>query len=64
MRSFFGFVLRGLDGLRKVLHLLLLLLIFGFVVGALRTSIPRLPAKAAGKNDDSPTITNHVGCVQ
>ena len=47
MRSFFGYVLRGLDGLRKVLHLLLLLLIFGFVVGALRTSIPRLPAKAA-----------------
>lgn len=47
MRSLFGFVLRGLDGLRKVLHLLLLLVIFGFVVGALRTSIPRLPAKAA-----------------
>ena len=47
MRSFFGYVLRGLDGLRKVLHLLLLLLILGFVVGALRTSIPRLPAKAA-----------------
>jgi protease-4 len=47
VRSFFGIVLRGLDGLRKVLHLLLLLLIFGFVVGALRTSIPSLPAKAA-----------------
>jgi len=47
VRSFFGVLLRGLDGLRKILHLLLLLLIFGFVVGALRTSIPRLPAKAA-----------------
>jgi protease-4 len=47
VRSFLGIVLRGLDGLRKVLHLLLLLLIFGFVVGALRTSIPRLPARAA-----------------
>ena len=47
MRAFFGVLLRGLDGLRKILHLLLLLLIFGFVVGALRTSIPRLPAKAA-----------------
>lgn len=47
MRSFFGVLLRGLDGLRKILHLLLLLLIFGFVAGALRTSIPRLPAKAA-----------------
>jgi protease-4 len=47
VRAFFGVLLRGLDGLRKILHLLLLLLIFGFVVGALRTSIPRLPAKAA-----------------
>lgn len=47
MRSFFAMLLRGLDGLRKVLHLLLLLVIFGFVVGALRTSIPRLPAQAA-----------------
>lgn len=32
----------GLDGLRKFLHLVLLLIIFGFVVGALRTSIPRI----------------------
>ncbi len=47
MRAFFGVLLRGLDGLRKVLHLLLLLVLFGFVIGALRTSIPRLPAKAA-----------------
>ncbi len=47
MRSFFDVLLRGLDGLRKILHLLLLLLIFGFVAGALRTTIPRLPAKAA-----------------
>ena len=38
MRAVFGVLLRGLDGLRKILHLLLLLLIFGFVVGALRTS--------------------------
>lgn len=30
-----------------MLHLLLLLVIFGFVVGALRTSIPSLPSKAA-----------------
>jgi len=47
VRAFFGVLLRGLDGLRKILHLLLLLVIFGFVLGALRTSIPRLPAKAA-----------------
>jgi len=37
---------RGLDGLRKFLHLLLLLLIFGFVVGALRVSVPRVPQSA------------------
>lgn len=38
---------RGLDGLRKFLHLLLLLLIFGFIIGALRTSIPVVPHQAA-----------------
>ncbi len=47
VRAFFRFVFRGLDGLRKVLHLLLLLIIFGFVVGALRTSIPVMPTDAA-----------------
>jgi len=47
MRKFFGWVFRGLDGLRKVLHLLLLLVIFGFVVGALSGSIPKLPNDAA-----------------
>ena len=47
MRAFFGLLVRLLDGLRKVLHLLLLLVIFGFVVGALRTSIPTVPSKAA-----------------
>jgi protease-4 len=40
-RFFLG-LWRGLDGLRKILHLLLLLTIFGFIVGALRTSIPRI----------------------
>jgi len=38
---------RGLDGVRKFLHLLLLLIIFGFVFGALRVSIPTVPSKAA-----------------
>jgi protease IV len=38
----FGGIFRGLDVLRKFLHLLLLLLIFGIVVGALRTSIPHI----------------------
>ncbi len=47
VRSFFGGLLRLLDGVRKALHLILLLVVFGFVVGALRTSIPKLPARAA-----------------
>lgn len=33
--------------LRRTLHLVLLLLIFGFIIGALRGSLPYLPAKAA-----------------
>ena len=45
-RIFHG-IWRGLDGLRRFLHLLLLLLIFGFVIGALRTSIPHIPDQAA-----------------
>jgi protease-4 len=38
----FGGIFRGLDVLRKFLHLVLLLVIFGIVVGALRTSIPHV----------------------
>ncbi len=45
--GFFRGVWRGLDGLRRVLHLILLLLIFGFIIGALRGTVPHLPAKAA-----------------
>jgi protease-4 len=37
----------GLDGLRKVLHLLLLLVIFGVLWSAFSRSIPLVPAKAA-----------------
>jgi protease IV len=50
MSAIWGFikgVWRGLDVLRRVLHLLLLLLIFGFVFGALRGSVPKLPYSAA-----------------
>jgi protease-4 len=43
--GFFKGVWRGLDGLRRVLHLILLLLIFGFIVGALGSGVPKLPAK-------------------
>jgi protease-4 len=42
--GFFRGVWRGLDGLRRVLHLLLLLLIFGFIIGALSSGVPKLPA--------------------
>jgi protease IV len=38
---------RALDGARKFLHLLLLLTIFGFVVGALKTSIPHIADNSA-----------------
>jgi protease-4 len=38
---------RGLDGLRRFLHLIILLVIFGFLFGALRVSLPTVPAKAA-----------------
>lgn len=45
--GFFRGIWRGLDGLRKFLHLLLLLMLFGFLIGALRGTIPKLPHKAA-----------------
>jgi protease-4 len=44
---FFRGVWRGLDGLRRILHLILLLLIFGFIIGALRGGVPRLPPSGA-----------------
>jgi protease-4 len=47
VRSFFGGVWRGLDGLRKALHLLLLLVVFALVIAVLRGSVPRIPARAA-----------------
>ncbi len=37
----------GLDGLRKLLHLVLLLVIFGFIWGIFSRSIPLVPNKAA-----------------
>src|SRR5262249_9338 len=38
---------RGLDALRRFLHLVFLLVAFGFVFGALRVSLPNVPAKTA-----------------
>ena len=45
--AFFLAIGRGLDWVRKFLHLILLLIIFGFAIGALRVSSPVIPAKAA-----------------
>ena len=45
--GFFGLVWRILDGIRRVLHLILLLVIFGFILAALHTSIPSVPHTAA-----------------
>jgi protease IV len=47
LRGFFGLVWRILEGIRKVLHLALMLVIFGFVLAALHTSIPIVPRTAA-----------------
>ena len=45
--AFFLFVWRGLDGLRKVLHLILLLVVFGVLLVALSPSMPIVPQRAA-----------------
>lgn len=47
MRSFFAGLWHGLDGLRKVLHLIVLLVIFGAVLGVLLSGAARIPARAA-----------------
>jgi protease-4 len=47
LTGFFGLVWRILEGIRRVLHLVLLLVIFGFILAALHTSIPIVPRTAA-----------------
>ncbi|MBV9620214.1 MAG: S49 family peptidase, partial [Gammaproteobacteria bacterium] len=47
IRSFFAGLWRGLDALRKALHLIVLLLLFGLVLGVLRGSVPHVPTRAA-----------------
>jgi protease IV len=44
--SFFKFLWLGIDGLRKVLHLLLLLFLFGLIGAAFSTSQPVVPRQA------------------
>ena len=45
--GFFRGIWHGLDGIRKVLHLILLLFIFGILFAASRSSLPFIPAEAA-----------------
>ncbi len=47
LMGFFGLVWRILERIRRVLHLILLLVIFGFILAALHTSIPTIPHSAA-----------------
>lgn len=47
LSRFFAAIWTGVDGVRKVLHLLLLLFIFAIVVGALSATAPKLPQQAA-----------------
>lgn len=43
----FSFLWSGLDGVRKVLHLLILLFIFSVIISALSAQAPTVPAKAS-----------------
>src|ERR1700689_2194922 len=47
LHSIFSGLWRGLDFVRRFLHLLVLLVIAGFVIGALRGSVPHVPEQAA-----------------
>jgi protease-4 len=47
LMGFFGLVWRILEGIRRVLHLILLLVVFGFILAALHTSVPVVPHAAA-----------------
>ncbi len=47
LAAFFGKLWRGLDVLRRVLHLLLLLAVLALLIAALRSSIPRIPDRGA-----------------
>src|SRR5664279_389344 len=47
LAAFFRRLWHGLDIVRRVLHLLLLLLLFGILVGAMRGSVPNLADRGA-----------------
>jgi protease IV len=47
LRAIFVGIWRGLDGLRKLLHLILLLVIFGAIIWGVSSSLPGVPERAA-----------------
>ncbi|MGH8287781.1 MAG: signal peptide peptidase SppA [Steroidobacteraceae bacterium] len=47
LRTILSGIWRGLDGVRKVLHLILLIVIFGVIIWAVSSSTPGLPDRAA-----------------
>ncbi len=47
LTNLFTFLVRGADVLRKVLHLIVLLVIFGLIIGLLSPSMPIVPQQAA-----------------
>ena len=47
LRAILSGIWRGLDGLRKLLHLILLVVIFGVIVWAVSSSAPGVPDRAA-----------------
>lgn len=47
LRAILGGIWRGLDGLRKILHLILLVVIFGTIVWAVSSSVASVPQRAA-----------------
>ena len=47
LRAVLSGIWRGLDGLRRVLHLILLIVIFGVILWALSSSLPGVPDRAA-----------------
>src|SRR5215472_10338032 len=47
LRSVLAGLWRALDGLRKFLHLLILLALLGFVIGALKVAVPNVADKTA-----------------
>ena len=56
----FKYLWHGLDGLRKVLHLLVLLFVFGVIFAALTPTLPIVPGKAVLVVDPQGTIVEQL----